>query len=780
MKQKIISRQFSAYRILALPLMLWMLFSGACDGLLPTKLEPPTWNTTLSIPIINKSYPLSDLAGGSDSLLQMQGDSLYIEFSDELQTVTLGRENFFVPAGTDPLTIQEELAGLSFDTLSQTPDPIRIPIPEDLIQPDTANPFSGDSVIYKVLWNGLADTLQLDDSTQLDIPQSSRDEISSFFSGYSIVIDENSSFRSSINNRSPGIIEEYQLALMFRRSDGSSYLLADHHIFNIGVGVSFVEEFDLSGKRIDNLDLYIITRLKLKQTDSDLPASRADANEIVLSTSLNMTMKEVRGVLNERNIVDEQDGRPLPATNETQIIRGVLDIADADTNRIGMSFENNFPMSINLRLEFLNFFDPQGGNMVIDTLIPSAATVGINSNLNGYTLASLNEGRVMEQIAYRTKVDIPATGDTVIFPFDGEPIGDFGADIRINDFQLASLRGIFGLDMPSPPTAVNIPQGMTGIGIAEPKMTLNLENGISLPIELKLHLVAKKLDDTLGMRVAPVLNFPIAPDTSASTSIILDHEGMQVFHNGIEDPDQQYSDYPSLADLINLGPDSFIVNTTAAVQGEGSVAAGRKIRGSYSVLALLKIFPDTQVFIPENRTSIEPWDSSFAEQVLTTAVEGLLNATVISRFPLGGRLGMLLSDSTVFPENRLQENLDRAGVDSIANDTLYFTDGKTSWIDTLFRVHLPSPRLDPLTGAASETADTSFISTMDYQAIQRLAENKRHYTVPKITLYGTDQAAWIRSSDFVTIRAFLGFTLRSDGIFGSSDSDSSSTEGGSR
>ncbi len=758
-----------------LPFLVFYFFVSGCDWALPTKLSPPTWNTTLTIPILDKSYPLADLAGGNDSMLQVSGDSMFVTFSDSLQTVTLTRDNFFVSTGAQPLGLSQSMPGFSFPPLQAGPDSLSLPIPSQIIIPDPLS--AGDSIILKDAWNLMADTLSVNDSSSISVPASTTDQISEFFSAYSIVIDDSSNFVTSVTNDTPGIISEIQIALMVRNSDGSSYFLADHSTTNLPAGSSFNQNTDLSGKRLNSLNIVVITRISFAHADTNLIVTPGSKRKLSLTSSLDLRMSEIHGLMNTVPLIDTTSSMILPTTNETQIISGSLADAQPDTNRMEMGFTNNFPLGINLSLEFLNIQDSLGNPLTIDTLIPPSGSLDLTKNLSSMTLASLQAGEVMTEMSYKTRVSIPASTDTAIFPFDGTPMGDFGADIMIHDFQFASLSGIFNLQMPSPPTSISIPQGMTGIGIAEPQMTLTLDNEIGLPIGLDLTMTAKKQNTSLVMKVSPLLNYPQNGADNAETRIILNQDGMFVYWDDILDPAQTYAGSPSLADLINLGPDSFTVKPTASIRGEGNVEAGKKIRGSYSVLALFKILPDTQVFMPNEFTVIEPWDSSLADQILSTAVEGVLNSTVRDRFPLHGRLSMLLSDSTVFPENRKAENLALAGVDSISHDTLYFLDGSTSWVDTMFRIYLPKPDIDPLTGAAQAIVDTNVLSVMTYQTIEKLAENKIHYAIPKITLFGSDQMVWIRTSDFVSVSAYMGFTITSEGFLGGGSSDSLSGGG---
>ena len=64
---------------------------------------------------------------------------MYISFSDSLASVTLTQDNFFIPAGTDPLLIEEEQAGITFDPIVFGPETVSLPIPSELILPDSTS-----------------------------------------------------------------------------------------------------------------------------------------------------------------------------------------------------------------------------------------------------------------------------------------------------------------------------------------------------------------------------------------------------------------------------------------------------------------------------------------------------------------------------------------------------------------------------------------------------------------------------------------------------------------
>jgi hypothetical protein len=756
--------------LFCLPLLVFLPFLGSCDLELPTELKPPRWHTTLNIPLLNKSYPVSDLAT-SDSLIQISGDSMYIQFGDSLGSVTLGKENFYVPTGGNPFSFSHSQNTIDLPPLQESIGPFQADIPREIIIPDPYNPFSGDSIILKQIWDGVADTIKINDTTTVNIGPSYQREIENYFSSYKLVIDSGSTFRTVVTNNTPGVIDTVQMALLAIRKDGSINFLANHFKRQLQPFTSFDTTTDLSGKFLDSLSIWVINRAIFDTADSNLRVPPGTKPHLSYQSDVNVALKEVRGILKPQSLLDLEDSTPLPTDNRTKIVEGALSFSDPDTNRLNISMENRFPFNVAMRLEFFNIFTPDSVNLSIDTSLVKNRNTSILLDLSGHHIRSKIPGEVLSEMEYTVQVGIAASSDTSVFPIGGGELGSFNGGIVLNDMQFDSLEGIFELMMPVPPTAFEIPQGIAGIGIAEPRMTLSVSNEIDLNLSLGLVLTGQKDTETLQMAVYPELASPAAGNDSAITEIILDHRGMSVSWDGVTQANQNYNEYPTIVDLINMGPDSFLVQPTASVQGQGTLVAGKKLSGRYEVMALFKLMPDTQVFIPLVNNPLAPWDSSTAASIRETAVQGQLNATIYSRFPLAGRMSLLFSDSVIFPENRSAKALSDAGVDTIINDTLHFSDGSYSWVDTLFRIFLPRPEIDSISGAISRVCDTSFISVVNYPAIERLSENKTHYIIPKITLFGSNQAVWIRSSDYVHIQAFIGFTLRSEGIFGNDSSE---------
>jgi hypothetical protein len=74
-------------------LLLWL--NAGCDFQDVSEFEIPTWNVTLTIPLMHEWYPLSNIV--DDSVIQSSGDSIFIEFGGELPKDSINADYLQIP-----------------------------------------------------------------------------------------------------------------------------------------------------------------------------------------------------------------------------------------------------------------------------------------------------------------------------------------------------------------------------------------------------------------------------------------------------------------------------------------------------------------------------------------------------------------------------------------------------------------------------------------------------------------------------------------------------------
>ena len=102
-----------------------------------------------------------------------------------------------------------------------------------------------------------------------------------------------------------------------------------------------------------------------------------------------------------------------------------------------------------------------------------------------------------------------------------------------------------------------------------------------------------------------------------------------------------------------------------------------------------------------------------------------------------------------------------------------------SYVDTLFRVLLPSPQeyySDTSTvgrpGQVSIPGITSYTSVIDTSRIFLLTDYGSHYTVPRFSFNQTgDQSVFFSKFDEIDIKSFITFRVASSGVLGKTEND---------
>jgi len=102
-----------------------------------------------------------------------------------------------------------------------------------------------------------------------------------------------------------------------------------------------------------------------------------------------------------------------------------------------------------------------------------------------------------------------------------------------------------------------------------------------------------------------------------------------------------------------------------------------------------------------------------------------------------------------------------------------------SYVDTLFRVLLPSPQeyySDTSAvghpGQVSVPGITSYTSVIDTSRIFLLTDYGSHYTVPRFSFNQTgDQSVFFSKYDDIDIKSFITFRVASSGLLGKSEND---------
>ena len=250
--------------------------------------------------------------------------------------------------------------------------------------------------------------------------------------------------------------------------------------------------------------------------------------------------------------------------------------------------------------------------------------------------------------------------------------------------------------------------------------------------------------------------------------------------------------------------------------------------GTYSIKMPFEVTMNAPPFIPPTGISKLPeFSPDNRNKIRHSLIHSELATTIENSLPLGGDFAILLSDQPFFPKDITDEALD-AFVDTMvnqgqlgwdSNDSLYIVtdceslspadsviyifnvmsdssecvndvkylvkindagmDTVVSYVDTLFRVLLPSPdslyqetNSEGHKGQVAVPGILSYSSVLDTGRIFLLTDYGDHYIVPRFSFNQTgDEGVFFSRYDAIDIKSFITFRVASTGVLGPTEND---------
>ena len=264
------------------------------------------------------------------------------------------------------------------------------------------------------------------------------------------------------------------------------------------------------------------------------------------------------------------------------------------------------------------------------------------------------------------------------------------------------------------------------------------------------------------------------------------------------------------------------INGTAGITGKES-----QIWGSFTIKMPFSVTMNAPPFIPPSGISkLDEFSHDNRNKIRHSLIESEFSTNIENSLPLGGEFAILLSDQPFFPKDITTEALStfrdtmitQYGWDStdvlyivdkcdslspakgniyvfnVMSDSSQCVDGMKylvkrsldsevdtviSYVDTLFRILLPSPLeyySDTSTvghpGQVAVPGVTGYCSVLDTSRIFLLTDYGDHYVVPRFSFNQTgDQAVFFSRYDAIDIRSFITFRVASTGVFGATEND---------
>ncbi len=692
-------------------LLLWL--NAGCDFQDVSEFEIPTWNVTLTIPLLHEWYPLSNIV--DDSVIQSSGDSIFIEFGGELPKDSINADYLQIPlemsVGFADTTVGPSagdiFSGYTF-TLTDT-----IPIGETMESMSVINwanppatvqfPSASIQKIDGQSWNLVADAIELTlGQTELDTTLFDSEELFAEIPFISEIIgifiggDAGDNYYQSVfENIDLPVDIDSTWALLLSGVD----TLADHETNTLAITESIDSTTSLVDQALgEAIGFNFGFTLQRVADDDTLTIPAGDELDMLMGISMGIQdLDYARVVVTEASLMDPDDMEPISfdqASIEAEdcAVSGVYGGSFAEgtsnvpkVNIIGVSdVFSTFPFGINFGIEFENFVDPDDSSLSFEHTL-DAVPWEDEEKLDGWAFINPdNPDPQNPTIPLDSLMIIPTVttaAGTVDVDLDGsEWIFSLGVDVYPLEF--GSLMA--DLDCAFPPQTQeidDIPQGFTGMSFGEVILEFTMYNQIRLPLSLNLDLIGiGNTGDSVQVVVDADLGIPAVVGDTAKTILRLSSIGTVVqIYDSINDSLPSSADTISalegetntIVDLMALNPSQMIVDATAGIEGLGSLDQNAAFWGEYNLIAPFSVIMDTITFVPITSTPVTEMDHETRNQFRASVKGASMTTRIINGLPISGEMAIIFSDRDLFPLDRKAETLQTIADSLQWSDSLY-------------------------------------------------------------------------------------------------------------
>ncbi len=659
-----------------------LIIGGACDFQLLEPLELPRWGVSLTIPLINRTYSLSELIGENDATISMDKDSvLQIEYSDTLQRTEIepGLLEVELPASASRIEINEsQNAPNAADFFTPVSENVHVVIALDSLlestglYPGLSFPQPLDFKIPPATWNNYV--------TEPPVSPVERQEGPFEVIDIASVLGDNdfikavryvqlsstatSEFVTSITTPDfPTPVDSIRI-----EASSGSYFNVVHDTASLGPDGTFSKTTPMQSDSLGS-ELALALRLMLPDVTDTVTIPAGDEPRVEFDITLAVGGVDSLAITTARTSLIQTPLDPLSLPSDIEITSGLLRSGQTSPiNEISLTgLRNTLPFDISFQLTFPNFDspapDPDSLTFGSYTLSADQPTVNDMSDLGGYIVHNPAGNVAISEFEYVVVADV--LEQDVVLGLDGESMGTFQATFGVGDLYFESITGNFSISFDAVNTTIqNIPTGFAGFEFGRLSLILHLYNQIKLPVQLDLRLVGRTFEgDPVPVPISAPINYPDAPDAPANngdtayTMIILDESSVRTYWlpEGITDTNSSWwdttvvSEGKTIVDVLNLPPDIIEVAGAAVIEGEGVVEVGKGIWGGFELIAPFAFFiPQDVSFLPVAPIPLAPMAEDTRKQIQTALLSASLESTVETNCPIGGKISILAADTTLF------------------------------------------------------------------------------------------------------------------------------------
>ncbi len=588
------------------------------------KPEAPTWDTSLVIPVINRTYDMAELIRklNQDGIEMDSSGNIFFTITQELDTVTISADYLNTP--TISYSISKTL-----DTFS-------------IVTPDLAPVYTTLATITGISAVTVEDTFTIGAQSfnVLDnLP---------LITSYSSATIASGLINIYVHNNLGADLD----TVIFEFWDvGSNSLLGIDSVFSgIPTGSAAIIPIDLAGKTITN-------RFRIKAQCHTVGGFVDSASTRGISTELDFV-----GALVVSGATAEIPSFSRSISSQVDLLESDrIDTANIAGGTLSLTITNSTPLDITIDIAFPDILSGSSPLTISPAILP-LSTSNINIDLSGYNIAP-TDNTVPQSLNVDATATIQSTAPTKVTVNQND---SFAISVDISGLSFNYVVGFFDsveVSFAGLTSQINVPTGFDSIQFSAAVLTLEIENGIDLPGYLNI-----QIDGDNGNSLNLTGSISASGGLSSAISTIIEPSAGSFL-----------SPTPSQIDVSGS-----IVFAQGGYQGR--IEANDFITATVTFVAPLEIVIQPSTIETDiERTEI---DTSSIDVITEHVREARFIYNIISHLPLGAQIDLYFGpdSSTLFANPQLlinAINLPAAPVDisGIVTDTIS-TDYQQIYLDS--------------------------------------------------------------------------------------------------
>ncbi len=555
------------------------------------KPNAPSWDTNVSIPLINKTYTMAELAEEESSISLDSTDNLHFEIDADLDNYYVGDE-LYLESLQDNFSLT--LGSFSINSPSSVSTSVLL-----------SEIFSQASVLHGLTVIVPAFSFQTDKKA-LDP-----------YDSFSYVVIENGHISLQVQNNlaiplgSPLTLEIWDTAqdTLVSSTTSSSQIPT-------GGSADFV--IDLAGKKIPNqLSVRIM---------GDSPGSSGVPVLVDQNSSFGMTA----GIA---NLTAEEALAEVPA----QVISGEEELAVTDSvvvidariesGSIDFTISGNFALDAWVRYDLADFVSPTGSTLVDSVLISGGIASDISIDLHNYSFRPEMAGFGQQKVRFSWRARTVDSGSSRVLVKSSDIINvNFNVD-EIHFYQVTGKFGQKEFDIDQNEIEFDIPVDLDSLFFETARLEMLINNGINFPANLDLMIEGQ---NESGTKTQMYINQPIqaasAPGVPATSVIVLDNQNS------------------TIKDFISIVPNLLRVSGKVVLGSEsiaGTISKTDFVNGSVKISAPFALRLSSQSIETE---SVElKIDDDTKDDIIDNISAGEVFMQITNHLPVGASLEIVFS-----------------------------------------------------------------------------------------------------------------------------------------